>query len=160
MTPAFCRCCGSPLVSGVPEGEDRPREHCTACGHIEYRNPRVRAGCVAALDGGAPVLRTVLLRPGERLQAGALRAMGALCNEEQLLLYCAITDRSRAEVSLVFRVIPVLAFPAPDAPDASGPEWEQSLLGRFMADLGAGVVPVYTAEATGAALHMNRVPGS
>ncbi|MEA2630709.1 MAG: Nudix N-terminal, partial [Chloroflexota bacterium] len=32
----FCSRCGSPLVFGTVEGEDRDRLACAACGHIAY----------------------------------------------------------------------------------------------------------------------------
>ncbi len=31
---------------GVPEGDDRPRHICDACGTIHYHNPKIIAGCI------------------------------------------------------------------------------------------------------------------
>jgi hypothetical protein len=160
MSPAFCRRCGSRLVSGVPEGDDRTRDYCAGCGFIEYRNPRVRAGCIVVNEGGTPVFGSTLLMPGERLQAGALRAVGAPLAEDGLLLYCAITDRSLSEVSLVFRAASRLSSAPRLAGDDPQPAWEQALLELFLADLAAGAVRVYSAEAEGGLLHMSPVaPG-
>jgi ADP-ribose pyrophosphatase YjhB (NUDIX family) len=39
----------------VPEGEDRPRQVCDHCGFIDYENPRIVVGSVAAYsEGGRP----------------------------------------------------------------------------------------------------------
>ncbi|GED21661.1 NUDIX hydrolase [Halomonas halmophila] len=40
----FCSHCGQPVRFAVPEGDDRPRYLCDACGSIHYQNPRIIAG--------------------------------------------------------------------------------------------------------------------
>lgn len=100
---------------------------------------------------------TALLLPGERLQAGALRAIATPIPEDQLLLYCAITDAAAAEVCLVFRAVcPVAPGPCSSSADAP-PGWLASLLERFAADVQGTVVPVYTAEVEGGRLHFAAV---
>jgi ADP-ribose pyrophosphatase YjhB (NUDIX family) len=42
----FCTYCGGSLRHGTPEGDDRPRHICDACGAIHYQNPKVIAGCI------------------------------------------------------------------------------------------------------------------
>ena len=42
----FCRTCGQTLQSRVPTGDDRPRQVCAGCGHIDYDNPTVIVGCL------------------------------------------------------------------------------------------------------------------
>jgi len=42
----FCTRCGSGLEFRVPEGDDRQRHVCPACGHIHYINPRLVVGCI------------------------------------------------------------------------------------------------------------------
>lgn len=42
----FCTYCGGSLHRGVPEGDDRPRHICEACGVIHYQNPKLIAGCI------------------------------------------------------------------------------------------------------------------
>jgi len=158
MIVRFCRQCGERLVSGVPAGDDRTRPHCPSCGHVEYRNPRVRAGCVFTAADGRVALRTVLLDPGERLQAGALRAAGAAISEDALVLYVAVTDREAEEVSIVFRSCVVLPLLMPDR--SSGPGWEHALLARFSAESLSGVLPVHTAEAGGGELRFAAVEPS
>ncbi|BBI49401.1 hypothetical protein HORIV_18220 [Vreelandella olivaria] len=40
----FCSQCGAKVRFAVPEGDDRPRYLCDACGTIHYQNPRIVAG--------------------------------------------------------------------------------------------------------------------
>jgi len=42
----YCSECGARVRHGVPEGDDRPRHICDACGHIHYLNPKIIAGCI------------------------------------------------------------------------------------------------------------------
>jgi ADP-ribose pyrophosphatase YjhB (NUDIX family) len=42
----FCSACGTPVVQRIPPGDNRPRAVCDACGHIQYQNPKIVAGCL------------------------------------------------------------------------------------------------------------------
>jgi ADP-ribose pyrophosphatase YjhB (NUDIX family) len=42
----FCSQCGSAVRLGIPQGDDRQRHICDACGVIHYHNPKVIAGCI------------------------------------------------------------------------------------------------------------------
>lgn len=42
----FCNRCGSAVAIRVPEGDNRPRAVCAACGAIQYRNPKIVVGCL------------------------------------------------------------------------------------------------------------------
>lgn len=42
----FCSACGGALEPRVPEGDDRERPVCTACGKVAYSNPRTVVGCI------------------------------------------------------------------------------------------------------------------
>lgn len=42
----FCTRCGGFLHRGVPEGDERLRHICRACGTIHYQNPKLIAGCI------------------------------------------------------------------------------------------------------------------
>lgn len=46
----FCSQCGSPVISRIPHGDDRPRHMCDACGTIFYSNPKIVAGCIPQWD--------------------------------------------------------------------------------------------------------------
>ncbi|MCB8887688.1 NUDIX hydrolase [Vreelandella malpeensis] len=45
----FCSQCGEKVRLAVPEGDDRPRYLCDACGTIHYQNPRIVAGTLPVL---------------------------------------------------------------------------------------------------------------
>lgn len=50
MTVRFCARCGAATVSRVPDGDDHPRDVCTACGHVHYVNPKIVVGAVCVRD--------------------------------------------------------------------------------------------------------------
>lgn len=45
----FCSHCGQTVRFAIPEGDDRPRHLCDACGNIHYQNPRIIAGTLPIL---------------------------------------------------------------------------------------------------------------
>jgi ADP-ribose/FAD diphosphatase len=47
----FCSKCGAAVERRVPEGEDRERWVCSACGTIHYENPRMVVGCIVEQGG-------------------------------------------------------------------------------------------------------------
>jgi ADP-ribose pyrophosphatase YjhB (NUDIX family) len=42
----FCNQCGAAVAFTVPEGDDRARHVCPACGTIHYQNPKIVVGCI------------------------------------------------------------------------------------------------------------------
>ena len=42
----YCSHCGAPVALRIPEGDDRPRYLCSACGRIYYQNPKMVVGCI------------------------------------------------------------------------------------------------------------------
>lgn len=42
----YCSDCGASVRQGVPQGDDRVRHICDACGRVHYLNPKVIAGCI------------------------------------------------------------------------------------------------------------------
>jgi len=48
---SFCQRCGKPTEKIIPEGDDKPRDVCTACGHIHSINPRIIVGTLPVKDG-------------------------------------------------------------------------------------------------------------
>jgi ADP-ribose pyrophosphatase YjhB (NUDIX family) len=48
---SFCSDCGARVTLRVPEGDNRPRDVCTACGTIHYQNPKIVVGCVPEFEG-------------------------------------------------------------------------------------------------------------
>lgn len=47
----FCPACAAPVELRRPEGDDRERFVCTACGTIHYHNPKIVVGSVCTLEG-------------------------------------------------------------------------------------------------------------
>lgn len=47
MSINYCSNCGEPVRNRIPEGDDRPRKVCDACGSIYYKNPKMVVGCIA-----------------------------------------------------------------------------------------------------------------
>ena len=46
----FCNACGASVAYRIPEGDSLPRAVCTACGHIQYENPKIVVGCLPIWD--------------------------------------------------------------------------------------------------------------
>ena len=66
----FCSQCGGALEHVVPEGDDRERARCPACGTVHYENPRTIVGCLVEHVAGGRA-RVLLCRraiePGKNL---------------------------------------------------------------------------------------------
>jgi ADP-ribose pyrophosphatase YjhB (NUDIX family) len=60
----YCARCGGRLAFGPVSGEDRPRYHCTECGHVTYVNPRIVATALPITDDGRIVLIRRAIPPG------------------------------------------------------------------------------------------------
>jgi ADP-ribose pyrophosphatase YjhB (NUDIX family) len=82
----YCSSCGAPVVVRVPEGDNRPRHVCDACGVVHYQNPKIVAGCIAEWEDrvllcrrgiepryGYWTLPAGFLENGESVYAGAER---------------------------------------------------------------------------------------
>ncbi len=82
----FCPYCGAPLVLQIPEGDDRPRYRCSACGRVHYENPKVVVGCIPLWEDkillcrrniepqkGLWTLPAGYLENGETVKEGAIR---------------------------------------------------------------------------------------
>ena len=61
----FCSRCGSNLVFGLVEGEDRERLACSACGHVAYVNPRLVVTVLPITAEGEIVLIRRGIEPGK-----------------------------------------------------------------------------------------------
>ncbi|MGD8369349.1 MAG: NUDIX hydrolase [Desulfobacterales bacterium] len=46
----FCMKCGEPVSVLIPDGDDRPRHVCQACGTVHYRNPKMVVGTIPVHD--------------------------------------------------------------------------------------------------------------
>ena len=56
----FCSDCSAPVRHGVPDGDDRLRHICDACGMIHYQNPKVIAGCIPIFEGQVLLCRRAI----------------------------------------------------------------------------------------------------
>jgi len=81
-----CPRCGERTERQIPEGEDRERDVCRACGVVHYVNPKMVVGCVIEHEGkvllcqraieprrGYWTLPAGFLEIGESAMAGAVR---------------------------------------------------------------------------------------
>lgn len=129
----FCSRCGSRLVFGTVEGEDRDRLACAACGHIAYVNPRLVVTTVPITEAGKIVLIRRGIEPGiglwaqpggflevdETVNQGAIRETweetGLLVEPGEIVgLY---TRLEAMVVTIVFeaRIVGGTAVPTPEA---------------------------------------------
>ena len=46
----FCMKCGRPVSLLTPDGDDRPRQVCTACGTVHYSNPKMVVGTIPVYE--------------------------------------------------------------------------------------------------------------
>jgi ADP-ribose pyrophosphatase YjhB (NUDIX family) len=118
----------------VPEGDDRERMICADCGHIDYQNPKVVVGTVAASDDRILMCRRAIeprrgfwtlpagyLELGETLEEGAVReAMEEANARLHIEGILAVFSVARiGQVQVIFRG----RFADPAAPSFSaGPE--------------------------------------
>ena len=56
----LCSDCSAPVRHGVPDGDDRLRHICDACGMIHYQNPKVIAGCIPIFEGQVLLCRRAI----------------------------------------------------------------------------------------------------
>ncbi|MGP9499691.1 NUDIX hydrolase [Halomonas sp. AOP43-D1-4] len=123
----FCSQCGDSVRFAVPEGDDRPRYLCDACGTIHYQNPRIVAGTLPV--SGSKVLlckRAISPRKGywtlpagymenaETTQQAAARETREEAHAEVLLgdLYTLIDLPHINQVYMIFRAELVGGFSA------------------------------------------------
>ena len=82
----YCCQCGSQVRIGIPEGDDRSRHICDACGVVHYHNPKVIVGCIPVWGDKVLLCRRAIeprlgfwtlpagfMEMGENLQAAASR---------------------------------------------------------------------------------------
>jgi len=82
----FCPRCGEPLGTILRPGDSHPRQVCTACGRVHYRDSKPCAGVLTVRDGRLLLVRRSIepfrgywdipggfLEEGERPEAGAVR---------------------------------------------------------------------------------------
>ena len=114
----YCNICGSKVTVGVPEGDNRERHVCHACGHIQYQNPKVVVGSIVAHEQKLLLCKRAIqprlgywtipagfLETRETIEQGAIRETWeeAQANITNLHLY-QITNIPRiAQIYIIYR---------------------------------------------------------
>lgn len=108
----FCSNCGAATTRRVPDGDNRPRDLCEACGTIHYQNPKIIAGCVVLRENKVLLCRRAIepryglwtlpagfMENGETVAQAALRETweeaGATPDLEQLYVVTSIPTISQ-----------------------------------------------------------------
>jgi len=129
----FCNRCGaSDLVKMVPEGDNRIRVVCQACGVVHYQDPKIVTGCIATYNDkillgrrnieprtGFWSLPSGYLEPGESTLRSAAREAREETNASvnNLELYCVFEMPQINHLYLIFKGdlrVPV-AFPGDES---------------------------------------------
>lgn len=84
----FCGRCGGPLAFGRVPDDERPRDACTACGHIAYVNPRMVVTTIPITDAG----ELVLLRRGIEPGYGSWAQPGGFLEVDETVTEAAIRE--------------------------------------------------------------------
>lgn len=114
----FCSQCGAPLVHTIPNGDNRHRYYCPACGTIHYENPKMVVGCLAEWEDKILLCRRAIepryglwtlpagfMENGESAMEGALRETleEAGARVHGATLYSLISLPDINQVYLMFR---------------------------------------------------------
>lgn len=114
----FCAFCGGPLSVRVPQGDDRPRHVCDACGEIHYQNPKVVTGCIPVWQDKVLLCRRAIeprfglwtlpagyMELGESVQEGAAREAREEANARVRILdlYTTLSLPHINQVYMMFR---------------------------------------------------------
>jgi ADP-ribose pyrophosphatase YjhB (NUDIX family) len=114
----FCSACGQPAATVVPEGDNRARSVCTACGTVHYVNPKLVVGSVPEYGGQILLCRRAIeprkgfwtvpagfMELGETLGEAALRETWeeALARVELGSLFSVVDVVHAGQVHVFFR---------------------------------------------------------
>lgn len=114
----FCSACGQPAATVVPEGDNRARSVCTACGTVHYVNPKLVVGSVPEYEGRILLCRRAIqprkgfwtvpagfMELGETLGEAALRETWeeALARVELGSLFSVVDVVNAGQVHVFFR---------------------------------------------------------
>jgi len=104
----YCSQCGQAVRSEVPEGDNRSRFVCTACGAIHYENPKIVAGCVPEHAG-----RILLCRRAIEPRKGFWTVPAGFMEIGETMAEAAIRETweealARVEIGELFAVVDVL----------------------------------------------------
>ncbi len=171
----FCPDCAAPLTRRIPEGDDRLRNVCDACGKIHYENPKVVVGCIPEWKGRILMCRRAITPrmgkwtlPAGYLENGESVAVGAERETREetgatvkiVAAYTLFNLPFVNQIYLMFRArmlsadfsagtesLEVALFPEARIPwkEIAFTVVEQTLR-RFFADRAAGLFPFFMAD--------------
>ena len=131
----YCSQCGATVALRVPQGEDRTRYVCDACGVVHYQNPKLVVGCVPELPDGRLLICKRAIEPrvgywtipagymenGETLQQAAAReSLEEACAQVEigsLLAVVQITHAHQVHVFFRARLLSENVGPGPESLD-------------------------------------------
>ena len=114
----YCSHCGAPVSHRIPDGDNRHRYICDACGTIHYQNPRMVVGCLPVWEDRVLLCRRAIepkygqwtlpagfMENGETTAEGAIRETleEAGARVELQGLYTLINIPDIDQVYLLFR---------------------------------------------------------
>ncbi|GHB25520.1 NUDIX hydrolase [Salinicola rhizosphaerae] len=114
----YCSHCGHTVRFAIPDGDDRPRYLCDACGAIHYQNPRIIAGTLPVAGKQVLLCRRAIaprlgywtlpagfMENGETVEQAALRETReeACAVVESPSLYTMISLTHINQVYMIFR---------------------------------------------------------
>ena len=114
----FCSSCGSTVSLSIPDGDNRHRYVCDACGMIHYQNPNVVAGCIPEWEGrillcrraiepryGTWTLPAGFMENGESSMHGAAREALEEANAQvrDMTLFCVFSIPHINQVYTMYR---------------------------------------------------------
>lgn len=126
----------------IPEGEDRNRSVCTACGFIDYQNPKIVVGSVATWEEklllckraieprkGYWTLPAGYLELGEAAEDGAVReaweeARARLCIERLLAVY-SVPRISQVQLMYRAELTSPKISPGPESSEVMLARWDE-----------------------------------
>ena len=83
-----CARCGGRLLYGHVPADDRPRYHCSECGHVNYINPRLVATALPITDDG----RIVLIRRASPPGVGTWAQPGGFLEADETVIQGAVRE--------------------------------------------------------------------
>lgn len=114
----YCSDCGAPVALEIPDGDNRLRHVCGACGTIHYHNPRMVVGCIVEWEGAILLCRRAIeprygywtapagfMERGETVEEGAAREVHeeAMAHVEIGSLVALVNVPHVDQVHLLFR---------------------------------------------------------
>ena len=114
----FCAHCGAKTVERIPEGDNRVRAVCDACGVVHYQNPKIVVGCIPVWEDRVLICKRAIeprygrwtlpagfMENGESVADGAAREAAEEANAKVEIteLYTVYSIPHISQVYMMFR---------------------------------------------------------